>query len=268
MLCNAIAELLNSPETVKFFSALTMAGNNKLTLPIFLKGLTRPSLKGYNLKYNPITAIQTKPLVGKQRFSGLLACGPKTLKPGMFDQLPSLSPHTFFGKTSPIQVSAAGYFTALHINLGFTLGVSTLISGQKLFVMYSMNKHNQKIMQQWHLLEVGWQLSLALMRKLTDPMFQYVEPGQSVYIGIGQIHFVLTTQAGALHTYDLANPLKLDWPATLACYKSMLKGFVDHLSHHSLSQLEEAIKNLISSLKLWQEVQAPEQELPGIDSVT
>jgi hypothetical protein len=185
----------------------------------------------------------------------------------MFRRIRCLSPHVHFSNASDVFVNTSGTFSPMHIDIGMTSGFSTMIDGAKLFVLYGCNDHNRRIMQRCHLHPVDWSGALRLMRELTEPRVVYLKPGDTIYVGAGQPHFVLSPKPGALVTLNCANPSISEWDNTLKGYDSLITGICNFLSVQGLSQLEGAIGDLGIGLGMWRSVRAPLQRQENVDSV-
>ncbi|TKY89068.1 hypothetical protein EX895_001599 [Sporisorium graminicola] len=184
---HAFQELLSSdPSNIIMFSSNQQLADDEITVAQWLASIFVHK-DSYEQTYDPFTAIVPKPM---QHGGGLRACLPKSLEASLFPRLSGLSNYTLFlPERSNLFFSAAGALTTIHVDVGTMAGVSTLIAGAKLFVVFKASEKSFAMMQQYHLLPMTWSACLKLVRQLEEPSFHYLRPGESLYIGTGQPHF-------------------------------------------------------------------------------
>ncbi|ETS60636.1 hypothetical protein PaG_05290 [Moesziomyces aphidis] len=232
---HAIAELLGNRDVLNIFGANFLLRDPDKSLLDFLDAAFKPAVREYDRTHEPLMAVVTTPGAVD---GGLKDCLPKEPSFNMFRRIRCLSPHVSFSTASDVFVNTSGTFSPMHIDIGMTSGFSTMIDGAKLFVLYGCNDHNRRIMQRCHLHPVDWSGALRLMRELTEPRLVYLKPGDTIYVGAGQPHFVLSPKPGALVTLNCANPSISEWDNTLKGYDSLITGICNYLSVQGLSQLE------------------------------
>lgn len=243
-----LEELLASRDTVYYIDSTSLVGEDEMTLPRFLEvfGQHAP----FGKQHKPFLAVQSHVLTSMQ---GLLGCGPVPLTPKLFPRFP-LSPHTFFAAKGIVLVNTAGAFSNPHLDIGFTSGFSTVISGSKLFVTFEASEKNWRIMQQFHLQELTWARSMQIMHNLEKPRFNLLKEGDTIWLGAGQPHFVLSPTNSALYGVDVANPAIAEWNTTITGYKKVRWSIDNILAHESVGFMDKAIEDLEAGLALWKNV--------------
>ncbi len=252
-LSHVYSELIGGLDSVVYFDCVSLANNDEVDIAKFLARCTQPNSAPFDPQDRPYTAVQTKPMTTPR---GLLACGPRQPTPAMFPAFP-FSPFAYFGREQErtVMANSAGAFTAPHIDIGFTSGFSTVITGTKIFITFDVSDKNWRVMQPFQLQPPTWDQSLRLMRReLEGPRFNVLKTGDTIYIAAGQPYMVLSPTVGALYACNAANPSVKEWDATLKGHQCVMWAIKTFVSGSKIRYIREAVRDLESGLELWKNV--------------